>query len=185
MTPTRVLLLTLAGLLIWPTASRAQNTAASVTQLSGVTVVRAAKEPPKVVAAFPQAGVAVQPGALIVKVTFDQKMDPTGWDFGKGRDGYPNCLDRPRLLADEKTFVLLCTAGARGRFSIALNAGKAGGFANLAGQRAAPSEVDFSTDDGAALSTIEDAMKAAGLARDQGPVMQALPGQPLGAALPR
>jgi hypothetical protein len=37
--------------------------------------------------------------------------------------------------------------------------------------------VDFSTDDGKALATIDDAMKAAGLKADEGPVMDSKPAQ--------
>ena len=72
------------------------QTASSPTRLSGVTVMAPAPALPKVVSTFPEEGKAVAPGALILKVTFDQKMDPGGWDFGKGPQAYPDCLDRPR-----------------------------------------------------------------------------------------
>lgn len=179
MTRPRLSRLVLASCAAWPMVTRAQTASSPPTRLSGLTVVAPAKEPPKVVSTFPEAGKPVQPGALIVKVTFDQKMDPAGWDYAKGQNRYPSCLDRPRLLADEKTFILLCTAGPDQRFSVTLNATTAGGFVNMAGQRATPGEVDFSTVDGAALSTIGEAMKAAGLKPDQGPVMEGLPGPPL------
>ena len=153
-------------------AARAQTASTPPpSALSGVTVVAPAKEPPKVVATFPEAGKTVQPGALILKVVFDQKMNPLGWDYDRGMDRYPKCLAHPRLLADEKTFVLLCTVGGARRFSVSFNAAAKGGFQNLANQRAVPSGLDFATADGASLSTIEDAMKAAGLKPDEGPVM--------------
>jgi hypothetical protein len=158
------------------------QTASSPVPLSGVTVAAPAKTPPAVVATFPEAGKSVPPGALILKVTFDQKMAPDGWDYSQGQDRYPQCLERPRLLADEKTFVLLCTAGGGGHFSVRLNAASAGGFQNLAGQRAAAASVDFSTSDDQALSTIEDAMKAASLKRDEGPVMDRTPARTLAAS---
>ena len=41
--------------------------------------------------------------------------------------------------------------------------------------------IDFSTDDGKALATIADAMKAADLKPDQGPVMDIKPAQPAAA----
>ena len=94
------------------------QTSSSPTRLSGVTVVAPSPTLPKVVSTFPEEGKSVAPGALILKVTFDQKMNPDGWDYGKGKDAYPNCLAHPRLLPDEKTFVLLCTAGPDGRFSV-------------------------------------------------------------------
>lgn len=160
----------------WVAPALAQ-TASSPTRLSGVMVAAPAKTAPMVVSTYPAAGKTVTPGALIVTVTFDQVMNPDGWDYAKGADLYPQCLARPRLLADEKTFVLLCTTPPKARFSIALNASTAGGFENLAGQRAMPAQVDFSTDDGKSMATITDAMKAAGLKPDQGPVMDIKPAQ--------
>jgi hypothetical protein len=150
--------------------------------LSGLTVAAPAKTPPMVVSTFPEAGKAVAPGALILKVTFDQKMTPDGWDYSGGAERYPQCLARPRLLADEKTFVLLCTAGASTQFSVRFNATSAGGFQNLAGQRATPAALDFSTSGDQALSTIDDAMKAASLKKDEGPVMDRVPAKTVAAA---
>jgi hypothetical protein len=150
--------------------------------LSGLTVAAPARTPPMVVSTFPEAGKTVAPGALILKVTFDQKMNADGWDYSAGADRYPQCLARPRLLADEKTFVLLCTAGANTRFSVNFNATSAAGFQNLAGQRATAAAVDFSTSDDQALSTIDDAMKAASLKKDEGPVMDRPPVKTVAAA---
>ncbi len=149
--------------------------------LSGLTVAAPAKTPPMVVSTFPEAGKSVAPGALILKVTFDQKMTPDGWDYSQGADRYPQCLERPRLLADEKTFILLCTVGADTHFSVRFNATSAGGFQNLAGQRATAGAVDFSTTGDQALSTIDDAMKAASLKKDEGPVMDRTPAKTLAA----
>jgi hypothetical protein len=149
------------------------QTASTATRLSGVTVTAPSATLPKVVSTFPADGKSVASGALIVKVTFDQKMNPEGWDYGKGADAYPSCLARPRLLPDEKTFILLCTASSDGRFSITLN-NASGGFENLAGQKATPATFSFTTDH-TTLVTIPEAMKAAGLKPDQGPVMDSRP----------
>ena len=151
------------------------QTSSSPTRLSGVTVMAAAPTLPKVVSTFPEEGKSVAPGALILKITFDQKMDPDGWDYGKGTDAYPDCLARPRLEPDEKTFVLLCTAGPKSRFSITLNSSGKGGFENGAGQKATPAAFNFATDEEKSLATIADAMKAAGLKADEGPVMDVKP----------
>src|ERR1700761_2779142 len=78
------------------------QTSSSPTHLSGVTVMAPAPTLPKVVSTFPEEGKSVAPGALILKVTFDQKMDPDGWDYGKGAAAYPDCLARPRLEPDQK-----------------------------------------------------------------------------------
>jgi hypothetical protein len=161
------------------TASTPAPPAPAPVPLSGLTVAAPAKTPPMVVSTFPEAGKAVAPGALILKVIFDQKMAPDGWDYSQGADRYPQCLERPRLLADEKTFILLCTVGADTRFSVRFNATAGGGFQNLAGQRATAGEVDFSTSGDQSLSTIDDAMKAASLKKDEGPVMDRTPARTL------
>lgn len=164
----------LAVLLLAAAPALAQTFSAPPTDLSGVTVVAPAATRPMVVSSYPADGKAVAAGVLILKITFDQKMDPDGWDYGKGEQAYPKCLDRPRLLPDQKTFVLLCTAGVQGRFSVTLNR-TSGGFENLAGQKASPATINFTTNDGASLANIPDAMKAAGLKPDEGPVMDDKP----------
>lgn len=153
------------------------QTQSAPTPLSGVTVTAPAPTLPIVVSTYPADGKTVAGGVLVLKVTFDQKMNPGGWDYGKGSGAYPQCLDRPRLLSDEKTFVLLCTAPTGAKFSVTLNqdsSGK-GGFENLAGQKATPATLNFATGDSEALASIPDAMKAAGLKPDDGPVMDAKP----------
>jgi hypothetical protein len=159
------------------TTALGQTASSPPTRLSGVTVTAPAPTLPKVVSTFPADGKSVAPGALILKVTFDQKMNPDGWDYGKGAGDYPQCLARPRLLTDEKTFVLLCTAPSSGHFSVTLNSasGVPGGFENLAGQKATPATLTFATDDSLSLVTIPEAMTAAGLRPDQGPVMDIKP----------
>jgi hypothetical protein len=166
-----------------PTLAQTQS---APTRLSGVTVAAPAPTLPMVVSTYPADGKAVTGGVLILKVTFDQKMDPEGWDFGKGADAYPQCLDRPRLLPDEKTFVLLCTAPTNGKFSITFNQAPSGmgAFQNLAGQKATPAAVNFATGDSTALVSVAEAMKAAGLKPDEGPVMDSKPAG-LAAATPK
>jgi hypothetical protein len=151
------------------------QTAASPTRLSGVTVVAPAPTLPKVVSTFPEDGKSITPGVLILKVTFDQKMNPDGWDFGKGAAAYPDCLARPRLEPDQKTFVLLCTVAPKSSFSVTFNSSGKGGFENEAAQKATPATVDFTTGDDKALISVAEAMKAAGLKADEGPVMDVKP----------
>ena len=95
----------------WQAAAQTAHAPASAqgsTALEGLTVA-ISKNPPGVVATFPAAGSTVDPGVMVLKVTFDQHMDPDAWRYAKGAGEYPDCLAKPRLLADEKTFVLLCT----------------------------------------------------------------------------
>ncbi len=149
--------------------------AAPTPQVSGVVVMPRAKEPPAVVSTYPAAGDAVKPGALILKITFDQRMSPSDWKFDRADDRYPSCLARPRLLSDERTFVLLCTVGGAGKFAIQINGPGEGGFRNQANQRATPLLLQFTTLDGASLSTIKEAMKSAGLKDEDDPVMDYKP----------
>jgi hypothetical protein len=149
------------------------------TPLSEVVIVPPSKDPPAVVSTYPAAGAVVSPGALVLKVTFDQKMRPEDWRFDRANQRYPSCLERPRLLPDEKTFVLLCTVGGDGQFEVQLNGPGDGGFANLARQRAKPLLMAFSTQAGASLSTIKDAMKSAGLKDEDDPVMDIRPAGPV------
>lgn len=120
--------------------------------------------PPKLAGSFPAAGAAVAPGVLILKLTFDQKMLQTGFDIAAapGADALP-CLKTPRLLNDNKTFVLLCTAAPGKSYVLALNAGQDGGFANTGHTRAAAATLAFSTTTGDPVRRLEDAMKAESL----------------------
>lgn len=147
----------------------------AATPLSGVVVTAPSKDPPAVVGVYPAPGSEIRPGAVVLKITFSQRMNPDAWRFDRGADGYPQCLARPRLLTDEKTFVLLCTVGGGGRYSVALNGVGDGGFVNLAGQRATPFELRFSTTTGASVDTIQDALKAASLKPEDDPVMDKRP----------
>ena len=156
-------------------APKAESAPPAPTAVTGVVVVPPSKDPPAVSGTYPAAGAAISPGTLVLKVTFNQRMDPNGWRFDRGADSYPACLARPRLLPDEKTFVLLCSVGGQGKFSILFNAPGAGGFANLAGQRASAFELQFSTSDGASVGTLQDAIKAAGLKAEDDPVMDKRP----------
>jgi len=132
-------------------------------EVSGVTVY-AKTDPPKVTATYPAAGQALQAGVTILTVTFDQKMRPQGFDFSAGAGGeMPHCLKTPRLLADEKTFALLCTTDPHKTYALAFNAKPAGGFVNVADHRADPATLSFTTTDGDGPRSIGDALKAQNL----------------------
>ena len=73
-------------------------------------VVVAAKTP-KVIASYPSEGQTVPGGTVVLKVVFDQPMQGAAWAYGpQAGERFPDCLDRPRLLEDRRTFVLLCSA---------------------------------------------------------------------------
>jgi hypothetical protein len=143
---------------------------AGSTALDGVTVA-VSKNPPRVVSTVPANGATVDPGVMVLKVTFDQHMDPDAWRYAKGMFDYPNCLAKPRLLSDQETFVLLCTALALKSYSVHFNeTGEEIGFTNVGHRAAVPFELNFTTSKGHPVSTLPDALKVAGLKEDEGPV---------------
>ena len=137
------------------------------TPLSGIEVI-APSGTPKVVATYPAAGAAIAPGNVVVMVRFDHRMRPEVWGYGPPA-GLP-CLEKPRLLKDEKTFVLLCTAGFNKSFTLTLN-GEGKGFADLSNTAAAPFTLAFTTTGGDPTLTLTDALKAAGLAPVDSPIL--------------
>ncbi|MGR4863366.1 hypothetical protein [Caulobacter sp. LARHSG274] len=155
-----------------PTAKAAAQTAPKPpheppTPVSPV-IVMPRTEKPKVVATWPAAGQAIAPGVLVLKVVFDQPMTPRDFAYGPGTGGEaPECLKTPRLLNDGKTFVLLCRTLPGKTYAVSLNkapgVGPTGGFANLAENRADPTELTFTTQTGEPVSKLRDAIKAAGL----------------------
>jgi hypothetical protein len=148
--------------------------ASGSTALEGVTVA-VSKNPPSVVSTFPAAGSTVDPGVTVLKVTFDQHMDPDAWRYTKGADGaYPDCLAKPRLLADAKTFVLLCTTLSNRTYSVHINEAEAeSGFTGVGNRRAIPFELSFTTAKGHPVSSLPEALTVAGLKDDEGPVENA------------
>lgn len=119
---------------------------------------------PKIVKSYPAAGEALQAGILVLTVTFDQPMVKTGFDFGWAA-GSPKlaCLKTPRLLDDNKTFVLLCTSEPKKTYNLTFNAQTQGGFVNVAEHRADPATLSFTTTDGDGAEDIHQAMKNANL----------------------
>ena len=136
---------------------------APVKEVSPVTVFPATAAP-KIVKSFPAAGQALSAGVTVMSVTFDQPMLKTGFDFGPAPGGEtPHCLKTPRLLDDNKTFVLLCTTEPHKAYKLSFNDKPEGGFENVSEHRAEPSTLAFTTTDGNGPNTLRDAMKAAGL----------------------
>ncbi|MBS0364005.1 MAG: hypothetical protein JSR98_21740 [Proteobacteria bacterium] len=131
--------------------------------VSPVTVFPATAAP-KLAKSYPAAGQATAAGVLVMSVTFDQPMLPTGFDFGPAAGGeQPHCLRTPRLLDDKKTFVLLCTTEPSKTYALSFNARPQGGFENTAEHRADPTTLSFSTTNADGPKDVHEAMKAAGL----------------------
>lgn len=128
-------------------------------------------DPPKIVASWPAAGQVIAPGALVMSITFDHKMEAEGFAFSAAGQGQmPNCLKTPRLLSDEKTFVLLCTTAPDQSYAIAFNAAAKGGFKSVAGAAAVPAELAFSTNHDDGPRDIDSALKLAKLTADDVPI---------------
>jgi hypothetical protein len=138
--------------------------------VSPVTVVPAT-DPPRIVDSFPAAGQVIAPGALVLRITFDQKMVEDGFAFAAAPGGQmPKCLKTPRLLNDEKTFVLLCTTAPDTAYSIVFNANRQGGFANLGGTPALSAGLAFGTNNEDGPRDVDDALKISKLTRADVPI---------------
>jgi len=124
---------------------------------------------PKVSASYPADGAEVPAGVLVLKIVFDQPMTPGGWSYGRsGTVDFPGCLAKPRLLADQRTFVLLCTVAPHKTYALEINAVK--DFASASGRPAAPTVLRFSTGD-TDSRYLHDALQQAGLTDADDPIM--------------
>jgi len=170
------LLALLASLVAGPVLAQATKPPAETpTPVSPVTVMPPTQKP-KVVATWPANGQAIAPGVLVLKVVFDQQMTPRDFAYGLGTGGDTlNCLKTPRLLNDNKTFVLLCTTLPGKTYAVALNPDAPGGraFSNVAENRAEPGALTFTTGTGEPVTKLRDAIKAAGLGDLDMPVEEA------------
>jgi hypothetical protein len=130
--------------------------------------------PPKLVSTYPAQDETVAPGVLILKVAFDQQMSPSAWNYAPAPDAEPmDCVKTPRLLPDQKTFVLLCRVLGNKTYGVTLNAERTGGFANLGDNPAQTAAVTFKVGSDDPVTTVRRAMDAAKLLPDQMPVQDA------------
>ena len=130
--------------------------------------------PPKLVSTYPAQDQTVAPGVLILKVAFDQQMSAASWNYAPAEGAEPmDCVKTPRLLPDQKTFVLLCRVLANRTYGVTLNAQRTGGFVNLGDNPAQTAALTFKVDSDAPITTVRRAMEAAKLLPDQMPVQDA------------
>ena len=129
--------------------------------------------PPKLVSTYPAQDQAIAPGLLILKAAFDQQMSPSAWNYAPSPGVEPlDCVKTPRLLNDQKTFVLICRVLAGRTYGVTFNAERPGGFANLGENPAQTASLTFKAEDGAPVTTLRRAMELAGLQVDQTPVQE-------------
>jgi hypothetical protein len=154
-------LIAAAGVAAPVAASYAANQIEGIEVLSG--------PPPIVQSSYPTSGQHVPFGVMILKIVFDRPMKPDGWAYGPsaGAD-YPSCLAQPRLLSDQRTFVLLCTVPADHSFALEIN--PTGRFASTYSRAAKPFTLQFSTTDDR-TDDVNDALKQAGLSNADDPIM--------------
>ena len=130
--------------------------------------------PPKMVSTYPAEGQTVAPGVLILKVAFDQQMSPSAWNYAPAPGVEPmDCVKTPRLLSDQKTFVLLCRVLGDRDYGVTFNGQRAGGFVNLGDNPAETAALTFKVNSDPPVTTLPRAMTAAGLKPDQMPVQDA------------
>jgi hypothetical protein len=138
------------------------------THVSGVTISGGPQ--PKVYLSYPAEGSTVPAGVLVLKVVFDQDMTADGWSYAKTADAaFPDCLGRPRMLADKRSFVLLCTIAAHQAYALQINA--VSGFKNADGRSAMSDVLHFTTGD-PGVFYMQDALTQAGVASTDAPIMR-------------
>jgi hypothetical protein len=126
---------------------------------------------PQVASSYPAEGAAVPGGVLVIKVTFDQPMTADAWAYGQAEGAnFPHCLSRPRLLADGKSFALLCTVVAQQAYAIAINPAPKFTGANF-GRAAKPMVLHFTTSNDPEVRDMQTALDKAGLKDVDEPVM--------------
>lgn len=160
-------LLVLLCLAATPAAAQAPATGSAT--VAGVEVT--AVPPPAIVATFPAQDGTVAPGVLVLKVAFDQHMQADVWSYAPlaGAED-PKCLGVPRLLGDDKTFVLLCTVEAGKTYGVGLNVAPGKAFTDRGGRKPPPLELRFKTSAAEPVRTLKAAMTAAGLKDLDSPV---------------
>ena len=125
---------------------------------------------PTVQSTYPSAGGSVPSGTVILKIVFNQAMAPDAWAYGRSTEGdFPDCLAEPRLLSDQRTFVLLCNTALPNR-TYAVEINLAPRFASANGRSAKPFTLKFSTNDEITRS-LHNALLQAGLDDTADPIM--------------
>ncbi len=124
---------------------------------------------PSVQSTYPAPGATIPYGVLVLKVVFNQPMTPDAWAYGPsaGAD-FPDCLADPRLLGDQRTFVLLCSVQANRSYAVEIN--PAPRFASVGGRSAASYALKFQTTDEETVD-LHDALSQAGLVDADDPIM--------------
>jgi hypothetical protein len=123
-----------------------------------------------VVSTYPKEGQSIAGGVMILKIIFDQPMTPEAWSYSPtDKAQFPSCLARPRLLNDNKTFVLLCSLAVETTYGLQINA--APDFVSTAGRAVPAFRLNFTTSSSTPTLNMQDALAAAGLTDADDPIM--------------
>lgn len=156
-----------ASTLVAASCIAAHAASAEATKVDGLVVVGGPG--PTVQSTYPAAGGSVPAGVMILKIVFDQPMAPDAWAYGPSTDGdFPKCLADPRLLSDQRTYVLLCNVAPNRPFAVEINSTPR--FASAYGRSAKPYTLKFSTTE-AGTFDLHDALAQAGLSDTDDPIM--------------
>lgn len=128
-------------------------------------VIEPARNAPRLVRTYPVAGAVPPFGVLVLTVAFDQPMDPESAPKALG-PAAPDCRPSWRLLADRKTFVLLCALKTAEAAHLTLT-----GFRSSQAKPAGAVDLAFTGDADKVDADLEDALRSAGLKPEDGPVM--------------
>ncbi len=132
-------------------------------------VIVVAPKDAKVVATYPADGSVVPGGSTILKIVFDQPMTADAWSYTPSTKGrFPDCLARPRLLGDRRTFVLLCSLAVGTRYALSINADPT--FETAGGRKPPRYELGFETGPRTAEVGLHNALAAAGLTDADDPI---------------
>jgi DNA-binding CsgD family transcriptional regulator len=121
---------------------------AAVYILSGVFAPAAlSAQAPHVVGTFPAANAEVEPGRIILRVTFDRPMRPGSYSFvSRSLETFPRCSFPPVQSSDGRSFSLDCTVDAHHAYQVDFNSAR---FQNFVAAKdavaAVPSFLRFST----------------------------------------
>jgi len=141
-------------------ASPETGTAPPSNTVSGVTVT-ISRQIPKVASVYPAQGSNIAPGILIIRVTYDTRMQGQSWSYITSRNGdYPECAASPRLLDDHKSFALICRTLPKKTYALWFNHGDYQNFTSASHRPAEAYELKFTTSDADPVWTLEDAIKA-------------------------
>ncbi|GGB29224.1 hypothetical protein GCM10011380_18400 [Sphingomonas metalli] len=101
---------------------------------------------PRVIATEPRAGASIPAGEFDLVVRYDRAMQPDSFSYVQRVAGtFPDCIGKPRLLRDGRTFVYRCRADAGRRYEVWFNDDTYRNFRGTNGAAAEPHTLTFTS----------------------------------------